>query len=123
VSATSAVTTVDPPGAASNREEPPHGRKARWVIALIVVLVGAVVAVVITKPFSSGGAGSPGVAENTDATAIYTVSRQDLSSQTQVPATLGYAGSYSIAATSGARRRGRAPSRSPRPSRPSPRTN
>ena len=43
-----------------------------------------------------------GVAEHADATGIYTVARQDLSSQTQVSATLGYAGSYSIAAPSGA---------------------
>ena len=102
MSATSAVTTADPLGAASTREERPHWRKARWIIALVAVLVGAGVAVVITKPFSSGGAGSPGVAENTAATGIYTVSRRDLSSQTQVTATLGYAGSYSITAPSGA---------------------
>ena len=102
MSATFAETTVDHPGLASTREEPPRRRKARWVIALVVVLVGAGVAVAITKPFSSGGAGTPGLAQNTDATGIYTVARQDLSSQTQVSATLGYAGSYSVAAPSGA---------------------
>ena len=90
------------PALAGTREEPaPDRRKAPWVIALVVVLVAAGVAVAITKPFGSGGAGSPGVAENADATGIYTVARQDLSSQTQVSATLGYAGSYSIAAPSG----------------------
>jgi multidrug efflux pump subunit AcrA (membrane-fusion protein) len=68
---------------------------------VLVVLVGAGVAVAITKPFSSGGGGSPGVAQSTDATGIYTVARQDVSSQTQVAATLGYAGSYSVAAPSG----------------------
>ena len=72
------------------------------MIALAVVLAGAGLAVVITKPFSSGGAGTPEVAQNTAATGIYTVARQDLSSQTQVPATLGYAGSYSVSAPSGA---------------------
>ena len=42
------------------------------------------------------------MADNTDPTGIYTVARQDLSSQTEVSATLGYAGSFSIAAPSGA---------------------
>jgi Putative peptidoglycan binding domain len=73
-----------------------------WLIAVVVTLVAAGVAVVISKPFSSAAAGSPGVADNGDGTGIYTVARQDLSEQTQVPATLGYAGSYTIAAPSGA---------------------
>jgi multidrug efflux pump subunit AcrA (membrane-fusion protein) len=72
------------------------------MIAVVVTLVAAGVAVVISKPFSSAAAGSPGVADNTDPTGTYTVTRQDLSEQTQVPATLGYAGSYTIAAPSGA---------------------
>ncbi|MGH9055333.1 MAG: peptidoglycan-binding protein [Acidimicrobiales bacterium] len=97
-----AETTVEHPGLTGSREGPPRGRKARWVIAAAVVLVGAGVVVVITKPFSSGGAGSSGVARNTDATGIYTVARQDLASQTQVAATLGYAGSYSVGLPSGA---------------------
>ncbi len=88
-------------GLAGSREGPPHRRKARWVIAAVVVLVGAGLVAMITKPFSSAGAGSRGVAQSTDATGIYTVARQDLSSQTQVSATLGYAGSYSIALPSG----------------------
>ncbi len=96
------MTTVEDHGLAGSRGGPPQRRKARWVIAAVVVLVGAGVAVAITKPFSSGGAGSPGIAQNTDATGVYTVARQDLSSQTQVSATLGYAGSYSVGAPSGA---------------------
>jgi len=83
----------------------PAGRRRRrvlWVIAVVVVLAAAGVAVVITKPFTSAAASSPGVADNTDGTGTYTVTRQNVSSQTQVPATLGYAGSYTIAAPSGA---------------------
>jgi multidrug efflux pump subunit AcrA (membrane-fusion protein) len=76
--------------------------KPHWVIALVVVLVAAGVAVALADPFSSGGAARPGVGENTDPTGIYTVARQDLSAQTQVAATLGYAGSITIAAPSGA---------------------
>lgn len=75
--------------------------KARGVVAVVAVLVAAGVALVIVKPFSSTGAGSSGVAANTDSTGIYTVGHQDLSSQTQVSASLGYAGSYSIALPSG----------------------
>jgi len=80
------------------------GRKARrapWVIALGSALLAAGLATAVTDPFGSGGtAGSPG-ASTADATGIYTVSRQDLSSQTQVPATIGYVGAYSIVAPSG----------------------
>jgi hypothetical protein len=76
-------------------------RKAPWVIALVIALIAAGVVVVLAKPFSSG-AGSPGVADNADATEIYTVVRQNLSSQTQVSATIGYEGSYSVPVPSGA---------------------
>ena len=58
-------------------------------------------AVAITNPFSAGGSGNPGVATNANPTGIYTVTRGDLSSQTEVTATLGYADSYSVAAPSG----------------------
>jgi hypothetical protein len=64
------------------------------VIAVVLVLVVAGVAVAITKPFSSGGPSHPGALDNADPTGIYTVTRQDLSAQAQVSATLGYAGSY-----------------------------
>jgi hypothetical protein len=75
-------------------------RRAPSVIAAVVVLAAAGIAVAITRPFSAGGTTDPG--DNADATGIYTVTRQDLSSQTEVPATLGYGGSFSIAVPSGA---------------------
>jgi hypothetical protein len=50
----------------------------------------------MSDPFSSGGTSRPGVADNAGPTSLYTVARQNLTSQTQVPATLGYADSYSI---------------------------
>jgi hypothetical protein len=71
-------------------------RRAPWLIATAVVLTGAGVAVAVSDPFSSDGTGRPGVAGNADPTGLYAVTRQDLSSQTQVSATLGYAESYSI---------------------------
>lgn len=76
--------------------------KARWVmIAAVVVLVAAGAAAVIAKPSTPTGAGGAGVAASTGSTGIYRASRQELSSQTQVSATLGYAGSYSIDLPSG----------------------
>lgn len=42
------------------------------------------------------------MADNADPTGLATVTRQDLSAQTQVQATLGYASSYTVAAPSGA---------------------
>jgi hypothetical protein len=59
------------------------------------MLVPVVVAVVVSDPF--GGAGKPGgVGDNATPTSLATVTRRQLSSQTQVNATLGYAGSSSI---------------------------
>jgi HlyD family secretion protein len=77
----------------------PAGRrrhKAPWVIGVVVVLVTAAVSVAVANPFATGGSSRPGVMNSADPTGTYTVTRQDLSSQTQVSATLGYAGSYSV---------------------------
>ena len=71
-------------------------RRAPWVIAVVIVLVVASVSVALVDPFSAGTTNPPGVVDNADPTSLYTVVRQDLSSQTQVSATLGYAGSYSV---------------------------
>ncbi len=70
-------------------------RRAPWVIALAAVLLAAGVALGITDPFADGPASHP-VAGSADPTSLARVTRQDLSSQTQVSATLGYAGSYSV---------------------------
>jgi hypothetical protein len=59
-------------------------------------MIGLGMAVALSDPFSSGGGGQPGAANTAAPTGLYTVSREDLSSQTQVSATLGYAGSYAI---------------------------
>ena len=71
-------------------------RKSLWLIAAVVVVVGAGVAVSLSDPFSSGTATRAGDGDNRGPTSLYTVTRQGLSSQTQVPATLGYAGSFSV---------------------------
>ncbi|MGH9090165.1 MAG: peptidoglycan-binding protein [Acidimicrobiales bacterium] len=61
----------------------------------MVVLV-AIVVVVVTDPFKSGHAAQSGVQDNSYPTSIATVTRQSLSSQSEVEATLGYAGSYTV---------------------------
>jgi hypothetical protein len=71
-------------------------RGAVSIIVVVVALVVASVSVAIVDPFSSGATSQPGVSVDPGPTALYTVARQDLSSQTQVPATLAYAGSYSV---------------------------
>lgn len=77
-------------------------RTTRWVIALVVVVIGAGIALATTDPFGAARASRAGVADHSDPTGTYSVVRQDLSSQTEVPATLGYAGSFTIAIPSGA---------------------
>jgi len=65
-------------------------------VAAVVVVVAAV-AVGVTDLFAGGHSATPGVtANNADPTSLQTVAREDLSSQTEVSATLGYAGSYSV---------------------------
>lgn len=58
-------------------------------------MVGGV-AVGMSDPFANSRPATPGVADNADPTSLATVTRGDLSSETQVDATLGYAGSYSV---------------------------
>ena len=82
------ATTARPPGGVRRR-------RRRWVAVAAVPPVAAAIAVLVAvHPFSrgpkSGGTGSA------DQTSLYTVARQDLSSQTQVAATLGYSGSFSV---------------------------
>ena len=96
MSATYPETTVGPREPAGQPGARRHRRKTLWLIGAAVALVGAGVAIAISDPFSSRGTSRPGVADNPSSTSLYTVARQDLSSQAQVSATLGYADSYSI---------------------------
>jgi hypothetical protein len=85
-----------PPDAAAVPLARRRSRKAVWAIVVVFLLVAAGVSVAIVNPFASGGTSQPGVAGNADPTSLGTVTRQYLSSQTEVSATLGYAGSYSV---------------------------
>jgi len=91
-----------PPGpgpARSGRLRPSR----RWLIALAVAAALAVTAVVLltTGVFRGGGSGGGGVADNPYPTAVTHVQRESLSEQTQVSATLTYAGSATIVVPSG----------------------
>ena len=73
---------------------PPKRRRRKLVAAGAVIVVAAgTVALVVTSPFRGS---KPSAALGPEPTALATVTRQSLSSQTQVNATLGYAGSYSV---------------------------
>jgi len=72
-----------------------RGRR-RLVAGVAVVLVAAGVSVAVFRPFGLSGGSNPGSIDNAAATSLATVSQRPLSSQTNVGATLGYAGSYSV---------------------------
>jgi hypothetical protein len=75
------------------------GRRLLAVLGLLVfVAVGTVVA---TDPFSTAGGAAGGAADNTTGTSLATVTRQSLSAQTQVSATLGYANASNIVMPTG----------------------
>jgi hypothetical protein len=66
---------------------------------VLLVAVGVVLAV--TDPFGGGPQAASGVTDNGAATSTWTVKRQDLSQQTQVSATLGYADTSTVSVPSG----------------------
>jgi hypothetical protein len=75
------------------------GRRLLAVLGLLAfVAVGAVVA---TDPFSSPSGAADGTPDNAAGTSLATVTRQSLSSQTQVSATLGYANASNIVMPTG----------------------
>ena len=76
-------------------------RQGRLVVALVVLLIVAGVVIGVTDPFRVSGQSSAGITDNSYPTSVATVAEQSLSSQTQVDATLGYAGSYSVSIPSG----------------------
>jgi hypothetical protein len=81
------------------RRAPAPRRLALAGIGLTLAVV-VIVAVVVVDPF--GGPAKPSaVSDNATPTSLATVTRRELSSQTQVSATLGFAGSSSVRVPSG----------------------
>jgi hypothetical protein len=73
------------------------GRRRGRLVAGVLVVMGAVAAVVAGVTGAFGGSGSPGAGTSSAYhTSTATVTRRPLTSQTQVDATLGDAGTYSI---------------------------
>jgi hypothetical protein len=91
---TPAPTATETAGVAGAGPRLRHRLRGVLVVGA-VVLAAAVAAVAIADPFANT-ASTKGVADNAYPTSLKTVTRQDLSEQTQVSATLGYAGSYSV---------------------------
>lgn len=92
--ATDAPLGPDPTARPQDRHR--HHHKTLWTLAAVIVLVVAGVGLATTGPFTSGGSSRSGVTGSAEPTGLYTVARQDLSSQTELSATLGYAGGYVV---------------------------
>jgi hypothetical protein len=81
-------------------ELPPEGkspsRRRRFLVLGLVIVLAAAGYVAVSKPWAGSGGPPGGVADNADPTSIDTIKQQDLTSQTQVSATLGYSGTYTV---------------------------
>ena len=67
----------------------------------MLVVVAAAVVIVVVDPFGGAGKSSGGVVDNAYPTSSVSITRQSLSSQTQVSGTLGYRGSSNVLVPSG----------------------
>jgi hypothetical protein len=93
----SRAVQISGPGEPLLGSRPPRRRRRRLLTGVLVIGLGTAGAIVaVTHPFDNASRAAAGVADNAAAIATATVTKQDLSSQTQVAATLGYAGSYSV---------------------------
>src|SRR5271155_2254497 len=70
---------------------PPRGRARQRVVAGVgLALAAGGVVLIASDPFGGSTGSKGGVGDNATATSLATVTRQSLSSQTQVSGTLGY---------------------------------
>jgi hypothetical protein len=77
-----------------------RGRRVLAALVLLIVAAGVVLVAVVVNPFS-GGNSSGGMSDNEYPTSTARVVRESISQQTQVSATLGYAGSVAIRLAAG----------------------
>ena len=95
------TTAQQQPATAPSRDplDGDRGRRPRrrmLVAGGALVLVGAALALVVANPFAGSGGTPGGLADNADPTSVTTISQGDISSQTEVSATLGYSGTYDV---------------------------
>lgn len=92
-----------PTEATARNRRPSRRRRRRAAIAvgLAAVVAAGGTAIAVERPFRGAGRASTPIASSKYPTALYTVTRQPLSSQTEVSATLGYAGSYTVTGQGG----------------------
>lgn len=77
-------------------------RRSRWVIvAVVAVVLLAAGALWAADPFATRSPAKAGATDNAYPTSLATVARRDLSSQTELSGTLGYARSYTVAYQAG----------------------
>ena len=87
---------IEAPTVSHGAEAPRRHRRRVLVTVLVVVVMAGGVAVAVADPFGSTTPSKSDAADNTAPTSLATVSQQALSSETQVDATLGYAGTFSV---------------------------
>ncbi|HEV2451035.1 MAG TPA: hypothetical protein VGS62_03815 [Streptosporangiaceae bacterium] len=93
-----ASTGAGPDRPAHDGFGPPPERRRKHSVLVVAILVNASVltTLAVTGQFSGHRAPGSGVGDNAEATSTTTVAQEPLSSQTNVDATLGYAGSYNV---------------------------
>jgi hypothetical protein len=89
----SAAEPVDTGGGLGGR---PRHRRRRIAAAVLAAVAAAGITAGITDTRTGGGTGSGGISDNAYPTSTVTVTRQSLSSEIPVNATLGYAGSCNV---------------------------
>ncbi|HEV3268161.1 MAG TPA: peptidoglycan-binding protein [Acidimicrobiales bacterium] len=96
------MTTETPTPSPRRRFRRPRwlaSRRRQVVAGTVLLVVAGLILLGVTDPFASPP--RTGVADNSYPTATATVTQQSLSSQNQESATLGYAGSYTVAVPTG----------------------
>lgn len=85
-------------GSPSGHDGRPSARGRRWLLLLgiLCALTAAGLSIGVSDPFAKGTGGRRAVETGTYSTALGRVTRGDLSSQTSVSATRGYAGDYKV---------------------------
>ena len=92
-----ASAEVANPTREGDAQRPRWPRRRIVAVGVVTVLATAGVVVAITDPFGTGGQANAG---GVGSTSLATVTQRSLSSQTNVDATLGYAGSYTVVSQS-----------------------